>query len=497
MRRRTLSTLILLAVGLATATPATAQVSKEVTLDDCIQMALEKNLDIRTTRLLPKRYRFNLNATTAAYDPNFQGSFDVGRANQPGGVDTEGRPYAGSSSSTVSGSVGFGGLLPTGLEYSLTGSVADEEYTTAGFPFSNARGFTGFRLTQPLLRNFWIDGTRLNIVLGRSALHRSRLTLQQQLIATITQVELGYLDLIAARETVKVQEKAVQLAEQLWVENKKRVAVGVMAPLDEKQAESQLAASRADLLSARNSMQLRQNALKRLLDDNFPAWMDTEIIPAERLAALPQTFSLQDSWSKGMILRPDLQQATSALEDQNVSLKYAKNQVFPQLDLVGSYGLTGNAFEVSGALDRLRQAGGDSYSVGVVFRVPITNQAARNRRRAAQVSVEEALLDLKQLEQQIMVEIHDAVSTARSSYERVDATRASVDYAQQALDAEQKKLANGKSTSFQVLQLQRDLTASESRNIDAVTQYNAALARLAQSEGSTLERHQVTFDFDE
>ncbi|MCB1127154.1 MAG: TolC family protein, partial [Verrucomicrobiae bacterium] len=170
---------------------------------------------------------------------------------------------------------------------------------------------------------------------------------------------------------------------------------------------------------------------------------------------------------------------------------------FPQLDLVGSYGLTGNAFEVSGALDRLRQAGGDSYSVGVVFRVPITNQAARNRRRAAQVSVEEALLDLKQLEQQIMVEIHDAVSTARSSYERVDATRASVDYAQQALDAEQKKLANGKSTSFQVLQLQRDLTASESRNIDAVTQYNAALARLAQSEGSTLERHQVTFDFDE
>lgn len=488
---------MLLAAGLAAAQPTTAQASMRVTLDACIQMALENNLDIRITRLLPKRFRFNLNASAAAYDPNFQSSFEIGRGNQPGGVDTEGRPYAGSSAATIDGSVGFGGVLPTGLEYTLAGSVTDEDRVTAGFPFSNARGFTGFTLTQPLLRNFWIDDTRLNIVLSRSGLHRSRLTLQQQLLATITQVELAYLELIAAQETVKVQEKAVQLAEQLWAENKKRVAVGVLAPLDEKQAESQLATSRADLLSARNSMQLQQNALKRLLDDNFAAWMDTELIPAEKLVALPQTFSLPDSWSKGMILRPDLQQATSLLEDENINLKYAKNQVFPQLDLVGSYGLTGNAFEVSGALERLRQAEGDNYAIGVVFRMPITNRAARNRRRAAQVSVEEALLDLKRLEQQILVEIHDAVSTARSSYERVDATKASVEYAQQALDAEQKKLANGKSTSFQVLQLQRDLTASESRNIDAITQYNAALARLAQVEGSTLERHNVSFDLDD
>jgi outer membrane protein TolC len=497
MRQRKLSTLMLLAAGLATTLSAAAREPMEVTLDDCIQMALQNNLDIRLTRLLPKRLRFNLNTATGDYDPSFQSRFDIRHGNQPGGVDEQGRPFPGSSTDSLSGSVGFGGLLPTGLQYSLTSSLNDEDLITAGFPFSNARAFTGFQLTQPLMRNFWIDGTRLNIALTRNGLHRSRLSLQQQLITTITQVELAYLDLIAARETVKVQEKAVQLAEQLWAENQKRVAVGVMAPLDEKQAESQLAASRASLLNARNNLQLRQNALKRLLDDNFIAWMDTEIRPGERLAAIPQTFSLQDSWSKGMILRPDLQQATSTLEDQNINLKYAKNQVFPQLDLVGSYGLTGNAFEASGALDRLQEAKGDSYNIGVVFRVPITNRAARNRRRAAQVSVEEALLNLKQLEQQIMVQIHDAVSTARSSYEQVDATQASVDYAQQALDAEQKKLANGKSTSFQVLQLQRDLTASESRNIDAITQYNAALARLAQAEGSTLERHKVTFDFDE
>lgn len=497
MRHRTFSPLILLAAGLVAALPAKSQAPMEVTLEDCLEMALENNLDLRIQRLGPTVARFNLDSSTGAYDPDFQARFGFGRGNLPGGVDEEGRPYAGSSSDSIDGSVGFSGLLPTGLSYGLTGSLTDEDRITAGFPFSNARGFTGFTLTQPLLKNFWIDGARLNIALSRNQLHISRLTLQNQLLTTITAVELAYLELIAAKETVKVQEKAVQLAEQLWEENKTRVAIGVMAPLDEKQAESQLAASRAALLGARNTVQLRQNALKRLLNDRFAEWHNTEILPTERLAAAPETFSLQDSWSKGMMLRPDLQQMTTDLESRNISLKYQKNQVFPSLDLTGSYGLTGNAFEVSDALERLGEGGGDNYSFGIVFRMPLTNREARNRRRAAQVDVEESLLRLKQLEQRIMVEIHDAIATARSSYEQVEATKASVDYAQQALDAEQKKLANGKSTSFQVLQFQRDLTARESESIRAITDYNAALARLAQAEGSSLERHDVTFEFED
>jgi outer membrane protein TolC len=484
-----------LSVGaLVIALTAAAGESRPISLEDCIQLALEHNLDVRIQKLAPDVARFDLNSSLAAYDPRFTARANVSKRNSPAGVDPQNRPYPASSDSTKDFSLGLQGLLPTGLSYTLTGTTSDSDLVNYGVPFSNARTFAGISLSQPILRNFWIDGPRLNIALSRNQLHISRLQLEAQLINTITQVELAYFELIAARETVKVQEKAVQLAEQLWKENKKRVAVGVMAPLDEKQAESQLAATRAALLGARNNVSLRQSDLKALLDDRFSEWYSVELIPTEKLEATAHTFSLADSWSRGLTLRPDLQQAKTELENRNITLKYRKNQVYPQLDLVGSYGLSGSAREVSASYDQLTDGDGYNYSVGLVFSMPLSNRDARNRRRAAQADVESALLRLKQLEQQIMVQIHDAVAQARTSYEQVEATRAAVDYAQQALDAEQKKLENGKSTSFQVLQLQRDLTARESEHIRAVTDFNAALARLAQAEGSTLERHHIQFN---
>ena len=100
-------------------------------------------------------------------------------------------------------------------------------------------------------------------------------------------------------------------------------------------------------------------------------------------------------------------------------------------------------------------------------------------------------LQFRQLEQNILVQIENAIATAQTSFERVDATRQARLYAQAALEAEQKKLENGKSTSFFVLQLQRDLTAARSEEIRAVADYNKALTQLAQSEGSTLERRRI------
>ncbi len=79
----------------------------------------------------------------------------------------------------------------------------------------------------------------------------------------------------------------------------------------------------------------------------------------------------------------------------------------------------------------------------------------------------------------------------------MEASKAAVEYAQQALDAERKKYENGKSTAFEVLRLQRDLTARRSEYIRAVTDYNAALARLAQAEGSTLQRHGITLKVED
>lgn len=495
--RFTLLTLTL--VGSFAGSPLRAAQTQSVTLEDCLQMALEKNLDIRIQRLAPDIARFTLSGAYGAYEPAFNAGASYRSVSQPGGVDAQNRPFGQALSKTESVNAGISGLLPLGTRYDLTLGYNDVfgSRDLGGFPLDFETTSGGFRLSfsQPLLRNFWIDGPRLNIQLNRKNLTISELALRQQIINTVTAVELAYLEVIAARETIAVSEVALQLAEQLLRENQKRVEVGVMAPLDEKEAQSQVAASRASLLGAQNNLSIQLNRLKSLLGDQFISWHDTELVPAEPLRAEPMTFSLQDSWSKAMTLRPDLQQAKLDLERRQITLKYQKNQLFPQLDLTGSYGQGGSGREFSDAITVTRDGRYPEYSFGVVLSVPLGgNRQARSNVRVSQAQIEQALLSLKKLEQDIMVQVSDGIAQARTSYQQVQATEEAAAYALEALRAEEKKLENGKSTSFQVLQLQRILTERRFANIRARVDYNAALARLAQSEGSTLERRRINLE---
>jgi outer membrane protein TolC len=231
-----------------------------------------------------------------------------------------------------------------------------------------------------------------------------------------------------------------------------------------------------------------------LITDNYAEWHAVDVQPAEKLVAIPEKFNLLESWEHGMTLRPDLLQSRVDLERRDIVLRYERNQLFPQLDLVGSYGRNGLDRHFGAALEDIRDENNPSYSYGVVFSVPLSNRGPRNRFRATKAEKEQALLLLKQLEQNILVQIDDAVKLAQTNLERVDATRKARLFAEAALDAEQKKLENGKSTSFIVLQLQRDLTAARSQEIRALADYNIALARLASSEGTVLERNNLTLD---
>ena len=102
------------------------------------------------------------------------------------------------------------------------------------------------------------------------------------------------------------------------------------------------------------------------------------------------------------------------------------------------------------------------------------------------------MLRTKQLEQNILISIDNAIKSANTYYETIQSTRAAREYAEEALKAEQKKLEVGQSTSFQVLQLQKDLTAARLNEIRALANYNEALATVASNEGTTLEKYKLT-----
>ena len=231
--------------------------------------------------------------------------------------------------------------------------------------------------------------------------------------------------------------------------------------------------------------------MKNLITDQYAKWFDDDIQPTIALEAEPQTFDLQDSWNKGMNSRPDLQQSKLSLERQGIQLKYYRNQMFPEVDLVGSYGFNGTGYQYNDSINQMNDGSRPFYSYGGQISMPLSNIQPRNQLKAGKATEKQLLLQLKQLEQLIMVQIDNAVGVARSDFESVDASRQARIYAEAALDAEQKKYAVGKSTTFTVLQLQNNLTTARSQEIRALANYNQALANLAQAEGTTLERHHL------
>ena len=307
-----------------------------MTLEDCIQAALQHNFDVQIKRFSPEISRYTLSASYGGYDPTFSFSGEHDFNLSPGGVDAQGRPFQGTESESDRLSSGFQGLLPWGLFYNVGGTVSDQntlrpfsvadptspvtkidaspifdtnQATIIGYSLTTnyAGTITGFtpsevsfgnlgflQLRQPVLKNFWIDTTRLNVAINKRNLKISELDLRFQIMNTVTLVEQAYYNLIFALESVKVQQKALELAERLQSENKKKVEIGALAPLDEKQAEAQVAQSRADLLAAQNTLAIQQNVLKNLLTDDYKAIHDTDLVPAESLVAVPQSFNLQE-----------------------------------------------------------------------------------------------------------------------------------------------------------------------------------------------------------
>lgn len=487
-------------LGFAVASSASAADApgpiRSLSLDDCVQMALNHNLDVQIQRFNPVIDRFNLESSRGSYDPSWSSSIDEAFRKSDVQFDPQfGLPIGGDETTTESARTGISGVLPlSGLTYDLSTSL--NRNTGNRFIGEQYSISTGASITQPLLKNLWIDAPRRAIQVGRRNVSISELRLKSSVINVITAVERAYYDLIFAAKNVQVQQQSLALAEQLLADNKKRVEVGTMAPLEEKQAEAQVAARKADLISSMQTLGAQQNTLKNLLTDDFLAWSDVQIQPTETLVAVEANFDKQSSWRRGIEMRPDLLQLKEDLEKQNIELRYSHNQLFPALDLVGSYRQIGLDSNFGDTYGESLSGRNPVYSIGARLTVPLGNKTARNRFRANKAVKEQAILRLKQSEQNIIVEIDNAIKNAQSNYRRVEATREARNYAEAALDAEEKKLANGASTSFVVLQLQKDLTDARSSELRALADYNKALADLAQSEGTTLEKKNLALDLE-
>ena len=459
---------------------------RPMSLQDCFAEAIKHNFDIQVERYTPKLSLYDLSSAYAGYDPTFNIS---GQHNyNKNGYEGQ-RPSTSDANNFQSG---LGGGTPWGMTYDFSGNIGENygtSTTTNGFDYTS--GQIQLNVKQPLLQNFWIDNNRLAIKVAKNRLNYANQTLRQQIITTVTGVENAYYELVFAEQNVEVQTQALVLAQTQLDQDRQRVSVGSLAPLDVQQDEAQVASSQANLISAISTLGTDQRVLKNLITEEYSGWFNTPIQPATSLEAPLQLFDLQDSWNKGLRNRPDLIQAKLDVEQQGLNLKYARNQVFPELDLIGTYGYNGSSREFSGTFNQFQLADRPYFVYGAQLSVPLSNLKARSSLKSAKATEQQLLLRLKQLEQNIMVQIDNAVGVARSAYESVQATKQARIYAEAALDAEQKKYAVGKSTTFTVLQLQNNLTSARSQEIRSLANYEEALATLSQQEASTLERDKI------
>ena len=355
-------------------------------------------------------------------------------------------------------------------------------------------------VTQPLLKDFGIDLNKRKIYIAKNDQKISDHQFTEKVIDTLTEAENIYWDLVFSIEDLKVKETSLQRARDLEKQVKAQVDVGTLAELEILQAQSDVASRDEQLLNAQNLIEDNEDNLKNILNSSFDSEDGLKkIIPADSPVFEPGSEnSLEEALKTALTLRPDLLAKKKELDNRNIEAKYNENQMLPTLDLIGSLGLnglSGDSTTTNGAYDTaLSEAFSTNYGLwqfGINLSYPLGNRAAKSKLAAKRLEVAQLLLDIKDLEKNIVVEVREAYRQIKTDIKRVQATRVARKLAEEKLNAEEKKFKVGLSTSFNVLEFQEDLAEEQSNEIKAVIDYNKSLTRLNQVMARTLEAHDI------
>lgn len=474
-------------------------------LQDAIRMALGKNFQIRAERFTPQIARAKQLSASGKFDPIAEVSVTYDENNQeqrtlnseldtattvPGG-DTP-LLFARTSGLEVDSSIA--GLTPWGLTYDIGASTTK----TADNRLSNDRynSFLGINITQPLLKNFGTDVNLAQLRIARADRAISEWTLRERIIQVVTDTVNTYCELFVTRENLAVEERSRELAAQLLADNLKRAEIGVMSPLDVMQARADLASREERVLVAMRNMLDNENFLKQLVTDEVFRVLQTRL----EIASLPDLPNVGADREKDFPLafqmRPDYRQSLLDLQKRQINVVFSRNQALPRLDLVASFGVNGIDTSLADSFQRVSGQATNNYSWtgGIVGSLPVPNREARGQLEADKLEVAKGLVELKRLEQSILIEADNAAGQIDTTRKRIEATTAARDFARKTLEAAQARLASGTTTTFEVLQFQRDLATAEINQIRARADHIRAIAAYARATGLTLAKNGITIE---
>jgi outer membrane protein TolC len=547
-----------------------------LSLKDAIQLALENNLDIAIARYnLPIAdmdilrtqaggvFR-GVNAGVVQGTPGGGvGGFGTGAPGAGAGGTTAGAGGAGAGASgIVQSTLGVGSAVQS-YDPTITGAIGAEHQTTPlanqriygvpllqlntgvanfavsqafstgssiSFEFNNNRQTTNspffnlspalgsnyrFTFSQQLLSGFGFGPNLRYLRIAKNNKKISDIAFKDQVMATVTQIENIYWDLVNAYEQSQVNEQSVAFAQQSLENAKKQLQLESIPAMDVMRAEAEVSKRDQDLTVARTSLQLQEllmkNALTKSLDD--PALESLNVVPTDTLqSAQPaqQNQPVQELIQQALRDRPELSESDVDLVNRQISRKAAWNALLPSLSLVGFYGGSGLAgplnpaynvpgvpnssnvpVDFSGALANAFNNTAPDYYVGFNLNIPIRNRVAKADQYRSELEYRQAELRREELRKQIRIEVRNAEYAMEQTAARVEAARKARDLAQRTFDITKKEQELGAGSTYQTMTSQRDLALAELDLVTARTVYEKAKVEVDRATGSTLEHNGI------
>ena len=445
----------------------------------------------------------------------------------------------------------FQGVLPGSSVATNTGTVNFSYQqgfhwgTALSIGFNNTRSTTnnffsstspllssGFKatITQPLLQGFGLPGNTRMIRIAKNNRELSDVAFRLQIITTVDQIENMYWDLVYAAENQRVKQESLAFSQKTLSDTKKQVEIGSLAPIEAVRAQSQVAADEQALTVAKTNLQLQEllmkNALSRTLHD--PALALADVIPTSTME-VPENEQVQPTEelvNEALRHRPELVQGRIQLVSQDMSNQALRSALLPTLNAYAYYGGAGVGgvqnpanlcsapgnpqfscagtgpgqvpiFPTSGYGDVLQQmvnSTAPDKGIGLQLNIPLRNRAAQALQIRGEMEYRQQQMALQQVQNRVSVEVRQAQFAVEQNRASVASAQAAVDYAQQSLDAEQKKYQFGTSTTTAVLQTRSALATAESTLMSARAAYEKASVELDRAVGNLLDRNGVVLD---
>lgn len=483
----------------------------ELSLRAFLDLVMANNTDIEIQRLSVETYRNQIVRATGIFDPLLFASFSATRTQAPANDALAGAAALNSLSQPTL--FRFSQLTPTGATYNASFTAAKSS-TNSAFALFNPSLNAGLNVNfaQPLLRGRGSFVTKLPITIAKSRLRAAEYGVEDQVLQLVVAADTAYWDVVQARESVRVQEQALALADQSLKRSQRELELGAISPLDIYQPQAVYANAEIQLTQARFRLAQVEDALRRQIGvDLDPEVRKLPILLTESIAPPAETPMDKEALvDKAMQMRPDLKSARQNIDADELNLRLTKDALRPNLSLTGQYGASGrggpftrrsNIFNGDGttntivsvipggfndALDQLFGFGYPVYGFGLTLNLPIRDRRAAADYSDAVVNRRLDALKVRTTEQTVRLNVLNAISQVENTKAGVDLAKVALDLAQKRADAEQKKYDLGTTTIFFLLDAQTSLTQSQSNLVNQSVNYRKALTNLQRFTGELL-----------